>query len=252
MNAALGLSMSSAIETLTGRVVVISPHLDDAVLSLGATIAGASRNGATIIVLTVFAGDPASRLPSGGWDRRAGFETWGHASSGRREEDRHACALLGATPIWLPYGDEQYERARDEQEIGEAVHDVVKGADVVLLPGYPLSHSDHVWLTRILLASRLPVQEVALYVEQPYAFRVVLGLDPSPAPLSWLTDAAGAELLWNRGAASPRDWIAKWRAVRAYGSQMALLGMRLNGERRLRSMLWRDFRAGGEAIAPLP
>ncbi len=238
-------------ELLYGRVVVISPHLDDAVLSLGATIAGASRRGTNVRLLTVFAGDPSSRAPSGGWDRRAGFETQGAAASFRREEDRLACAVLGATPVWLPYGDEQYERAGDQREVKEAVHGVVRGADVALLPGYPLSHGDHAWLTRVLLTPRLPVQRVVLYAEQPYAFRVAAGLDPSPAPVPWLIDAVGTEPEWNRVTASVSDWIAKWRAVREYASQLALLGMERRGHR-LRSMLWQDIRAGGEEIARLP
>jgi LmbE family N-acetylglucosaminyl deacetylase len=223
--------------------------MDDAVISLGATIAGAARAGARVLVLTVFAGDPVSRAPAGGWDRRAGFETQGEAASARREEDRRACRLLHATPVWLPYGDEQYERGGGEREIIESVHDVVRGADVALLPGYPLSHRDHAWLTRALLTSRLPVRDVALYAEQPYAFRVAAGLDSQPEPVPWLADAVGGQPRWIRVASSPRDWVAKWRAVRQYASQLPLLGMTSRAQQRLRSLLWQEVRAGGEEIA---
>lgn len=50
--------------------VVVSPHLDDAILSLGATVAGLARNGLAISVVTVFAGDTSSAKPCGGWDER--------------------------------------------------------------------------------------------------------------------------------------------------------------------------------------
>ncbi len=50
------------------RVVVVSPHSDDAVLSLGAAIAAWARRGAEVEVLTVFALDPGSHAPAGGWD----------------------------------------------------------------------------------------------------------------------------------------------------------------------------------------
>jgi LmbE family N-acetylglucosaminyl deacetylase len=40
------------------RIVVVSPHLDDGVLSLGASIASWSRSGATVELLTVLGCDP--------------------------------------------------------------------------------------------------------------------------------------------------------------------------------------------------
>jgi len=91
-------------EPLRGRVVVVSPHLDDAVLSLGATIARAARAGAQVHALTVFAyGD--EDLPVAPWDAECGFRSAGHARSVRREEDARGCALVGAIPDWLPFYD---------------------------------------------------------------------------------------------------------------------------------------------------
>ena len=98
-------------ESLEDRVVVVSPHLDDAAISLGAAIAFAARHGA---VLTIFAGDPESEAPAGGWDKRGGFGTEGDAARARREEDSMAFALLGAGVTWLPFGDEQYDRHRSQ------------------------------------------------------------------------------------------------------------------------------------------
>ena len=51
-------------ERLLGRVVVVSPHLDDAVLSLGATMAHAIESGAKVEVLTVFGCEPTSSARS--------------------------------------------------------------------------------------------------------------------------------------------------------------------------------------------
>src|SRR5690242_11145568 len=84
-------------------VVVISPHLDDAVLSLGAALSWAARHGARVTVLTVLAGRPDSSTPAGEWDAGSGFGTEGEAATARREEDERACEVLGATPVWLPY-----------------------------------------------------------------------------------------------------------------------------------------------------
>ena len=56
------------------------------------------------------AATPTRRHPSGGWDRRGGFATEGESARARREEDRRACAALGATPVGSPFGSVDYER----------------------------------------------------------------------------------------------------------------------------------------------
>src|SRR3712207_8859213 len=85
----------------SGRVAVVSPHLDDAVLSLGASMHAAARRGARVEAVTVLAGDPASTTPADDSNRRAGFATAGEAARLRREEDRRACTAVRATPTWL-------------------------------------------------------------------------------------------------------------------------------------------------------
>ena len=59
------------------RIVVVSPHLDDGVLSLCASIAAWSRAGATVALLTVLGCVPGSAAPGGGGDSRGGFATVG-------------------------------------------------------------------------------------------------------------------------------------------------------------------------------
>ncbi|MGH3427279.1 MAG: PIG-L family deacetylase, partial [Mycobacteriales bacterium] len=44
------------------RVLAISPHLDDAALSVGATLAEFSARGTDVEVLTIFAGAPHNPL----------------------------------------------------------------------------------------------------------------------------------------------------------------------------------------------
>jgi LmbE family N-acetylglucosaminyl deacetylase len=164
-----------------------------------------ARAGARVELLTVLALDPGSPVPTTGWDRRAGFATEGAAARARREEDRRACALLGVTPVWLPFGSVDFDRHGDDEEIWDAVNGSVEKAGVVLVPGSPLTHPDHAWLSS-LLTQRLPPERVALYAEQPYTARV------GGAPFA-------------RAPASVRDRLVKWRAIRAYGSQLPLLGM---------------------------
>jgi LmbE family N-acetylglucosaminyl deacetylase len=187
-------------------IVVVSPHSDDGVLSLGASMARWVREGRLVELLTVLALDPSSDAPTEGWDRRAGFTTEGEAARARREEDRVASALLGVTPRWLPFGSVDFERHGNDTAVWDAVHEVLDEADVVLVPGSPLSHPDHAWLNG-LLASKLPARALGLYAEQPYTLRAAT--EPFP-----------------RATVGARDRLAKWRAIRAYESQLPLLGMR--------------------------
>jgi LmbE family N-acetylglucosaminyl deacetylase len=191
------------------RIVVVSPHLDDAVLSLGAGIASWARRGARVEVLTVFACDPDSDAPAGGWDRRGGFATEGEAARARREEDRRALAILGASPVWLPFGSVDFDRHGDETDVREAIRAVTQGADELLLPGHPLSHPDHAWLAGVLDGAELGGGRLRLYAEQPYTRRAAEAPPPSFEP----------------AAAGLRDRLAKWRAIRQYRSQLALLGL---------------------------
>ena len=224
-------------------IVVVSPHSDDGVLSLGAAIASWVRRGARVELLTVFALDPESRTLAGGWDSRAGFRTEGEAASGRREEDAAACAILGATPVWLPLGSVDYERHGDEAAVRAAVSAAVDGADVALLPGFPLSHPDHVWLAQTLAVSLLGGDQLGFYAEQPYARRA--GGEPR-AP-AWVEEALGTMLSFDPVPASARDRLAKWRAMRCYRSQLPLLDMRQSLRHGPHTLAWST-----EAVAWVP
>jgi LmbE family N-acetylglucosaminyl deacetylase len=200
------------------RIVVVSPHFDDGVLSLGASVAAWRRGGAAVFVLTVFGCHPDSTAPAGGWDPRGGFATEGDSARARREEDRRACAVLGATPVPLTFGSVDYERGGDERAVQQAVKDVLDGAELALLPGSPLSHPDHEWLTRALVGT-LDVP-VGLYAEQPYTLRS--GREPRLP--GWLAAAVGNRT-FEPVAVGQRELFAKWRAVRRYRTQLPLLGM---------------------------
>lgn len=201
------------------RIVVVSPHLDDGVLSLGASIAAWVRGGGRVELLTVLAGDPASQAPAGGWDTRGGFATEGDASRARRLEDARACAVLGAVPTWLAFGYQDYERHGNEADVRAAVVDAVGDADVALLPGFPLTHPDHEWVVRTLGDASLEARRLGFYLEQPY------GLRSGEASPPWLEVALGARPALAHSETGHRDRIAKFRAVRAYSSQLPLLAL---------------------------
>jgi LmbE family N-acetylglucosaminyl deacetylase len=202
-------------------VVVVSPHLDDAVLSLGAAMAAWARSGARVELLTVFAGDPESTAPAGGWDSRGGFATEGEAVRARRAEDDRASAALGVVPVRLGFGYQDYGRHGDEGDLGRAALAAIGPADVVLLPGSPLSHPDHELLVRAIVDAPLEARRVGFYAEQPYTKRA--GGDPLVPER--LTAGRPGPFAFAPVRADWRDHLAKYRAVRAYRSQLPLLAL---------------------------
>jgi LmbE family N-acetylglucosaminyl deacetylase len=218
---------------LRGRISVISAHPDDAVLSLGATIATTTRTGGSVRVITVFAGDEAATGEAGPWDRKSGFRTAAEAARGRALEDDAACRIVGAEPVRLPYLDKDYERVLDEEKILRAIIEAVAESDVVLIPAFPLTNEDHAWLSTLLLPRLHVDARIALYAEQPYA--------------AWAHESPG-------DAQPDRDWQAlkapasaqavKLRACRAYKSQIPMLG----GMRVVLGILSYEAQRGGESI----
>lgn len=230
----------------SARVAVLSPHLDDAVFSLGASIATAARRGTAVSVVTVFGCDPESSAAPGWWDRQAGFATEGEAARQRRQEDIRACSLVGATPIHLPFADATYPVERNSETIWASVLEAVKDADVVFIPGFPLDHPDHAWLTRLVLSRGLATAELALYVEQPYAMRREQhGLEAeTPSELAALPAPRWEKLKLTRRAA-----LEKARASLAYRSQTRMLGRFPVGAIPVLRILGYEARHGGEGVA---
>jgi LmbE family N-acetylglucosaminyl deacetylase len=238
--------MPSPLMPVSSSMVVISPHLDDAVMSLGATIAQAVRSGTAVEVLTVFGYGPASNAPAGPWDTKSGYRTEAEACGSRRAEDDEACRILGATPRRLDFGAEPYERRGTPAEILAAVAAAVAGKGSILMPGYPLAHPDHAELSELLLGGKLdPHARVGLYAEQPYLFwerrRPVTAMR-APA----LEGLLPTPLTWTRQPVGRPERRLKLEAVQSYRSQLRQLGLRRFG---LHRMLWHESRQGGELIA---
>ena len=89
--------------------VILSPHLDDAVLSCWHVLTQPGEVG----VITVFAGVPTALTAPAWWDRYTGAADSGERVRERIEEDRRALALAGRTSVNLGFLDEQY---RDDEQ----------------------------------------------------------------------------------------------------------------------------------------
>ncbi|MBV7486116.1 PIG-L deacetylase family protein [Bordetella sp. BOR01] len=204
---------------LTGKVVVISPHFDDAVLSCGDWLAACP--GST--VLTVYSGVPPSTASLPDWDRRCGFERADQAAMARHEENRAAMAVLGARGLGLGLLDEQYEGPVPEtgRITGMLATALTTLQPAVVLVPLGLFHRDHlrvsdasltVWrLFRAAMANTWLAYEEALYRRKPGLVQQRLA-------------TLQAERIQATPIQGPRyNGERKRRAVAAYASQLDAL-----------------------------
>lgn len=148
-------------------MLVISPHLDDAVFACAEWIAAPPA----CTVATVFAGVPRDGQRRTEWDRRCGFADAADAVGMRRHEDKVALSMLGAKPLWLAFADSQYEEPATDEEIAAALVEVLRAhtGEPVLLP-LGLFHADHVQAHRAarIALHGMPHDEAYLYEDAPY------------------------------------------------------------------------------------
>jgi LmbE family N-acetylglucosaminyl deacetylase len=205
-----------SVDTL-GKVMVISPHLDDGVFSCGELIGAV--HGA--VVVTIFAGVPPASGAVPEWDRAAGFESVQQALATRRLEDRRALELLNAVPQWLDFCDSQYGAPASDAAIAAALDSALHrhGPDTVMIPG-GLFHSDHLLAHQAALRVRQHDAERSWFIYEDALYRRIAGL--LQQRLASLLDAG----IWATPVAfsTAVGRARKRRAILSYGSQLRALG----------------------------
>lgn len=199
------------------RLLVISPHFDDAVLSCGALLAGQQET----VVCTVFAAAPRTPMQTS-WDTKSGFSDSSATMRARAIEDEQALAVLGAHPVHLPFCDAQYGESPSHEMLVEALARVVAEvpASTVFIP-LGLFHSDHVLVSNACVAvlERLPERAAHAYEDVPY--RNMTGLVHARLrELPQLDMAAHDGHAHGDAAGAARREAAKQEALRAYASQL--------------------------------
>jgi LmbE family N-acetylglucosaminyl deacetylase len=195
------------------RVLVLSPHLDDAVFSCGELLVELHRP----IVATLFAGVPPPGLQTTPWDVSSGFGNGVDAMQTRRTEDENALQMLGAVPEHFDFLDHQYGASPTAAQLTASVESLVgvHRPDVVLVP-FGLFHSDHALLHDAALACRFTAVWIG-YEDVPYRRRSGL----LQQRLQTLRDqGVCATPIAERGKARER----KHTAVHAYRSQCRAFG----------------------------
>lgn len=197
------------------RVLVVAPHLDDAVLSLGDHLAEWEE----LAVLTVLAGAPAEPL-STDYDARSGFTDSNQAIHTRRKENDAALAYLGVDSIFngdlveSAYADQAADPSVVEELIGDVIA-LVRPVEIVGPLG--LHHSDHLLVAeafrRVVYRSTLPACVVE---ESPY--RVLFPREVEPALDRWRWTTCTPTRLDEPIEGSGSN--AKRQAVAAFESQL--------------------------------
>ena len=169
--------------------IILSPHFDDAVLSLGGLLA---REGRGTLVATFFTGMPRTPLTTR-WDTKCGFSDSTCAMLERAEEDKRSLHSFGVTDDRIrtyTHLEAEYRRGGGEPSITEPeltealkneIHALLRefasGPLNVFAPGFE-SHTDHALVKKAALAvaKTLPRESMVqfyCYQDVPYAFKIL-------------------------------------------------------------------------------
>jgi LmbE family N-acetylglucosaminyl deacetylase len=242
------------------RTVVLSPHLDDAVLSAWHVLTSAP----SVTVVTVFAGVPESGFVTD-LDRHLGAAESAARVQQRRAEDRKALATAGADPVHLDLLDAQYPayaREGPRQRVAARPADFVAlvadepalrtGPDTILelvrphldagttvyAPAGVGRHPDHRDLARAAMRLAGCVRELWLYADSPYHVRHGLPswvAEQRNDAADRLTETALTDLGLTtspRGRAvvtlTAEELERKWAALRTYTTEYPTLAGHFN------------------------
>ncbi|HEU0103773.1 MAG TPA: PIG-L family deacetylase [Mycobacteriales bacterium] len=214
------------------RILAVSPHLDDAAFSVGGTLAALADAGHQVTVATVFTRSvpaPTGFALACQTDKGLGPEVDYLAL--RREEDRAAMAVLGATPLHLDLPEAPHRGYGSAPDLFAGVHPddgmwrqvagLLAGldADLWLGPQGLGGHVDHLQVLRALAGLDRPV---LWWRDSPYVLRAP-GALPGPDLPAGL---APVEL--------PQDRGRRADACACYASQ---LGFQFGGVDAMRAAL---------------
>jgi LmbE family N-acetylglucosaminyl deacetylase len=206
------------------RIVIISPHLDDAVL--GCSTLMAAHPGATVV--TVFAGRPTEYpTPMERWDSLCGFVEGDEVHVARRAEDAAALAVLDATPVWLDFVEHSYLDRADWVDADAVVDEldaaVRAGEPTAVFAPFGLANPDHdvTHDAAMLVRARLERDgnPAAWFCYEDTGYKHIPGL------LAWRVARLFRRGVWPSPAAVPVDLdrARKDAAVACYPSQLLAL-----------------------------
>jgi LmbE family N-acetylglucosaminyl deacetylase len=203
------------------RVVIVSPHLDDAVLGCGRFMA--VNPGMTVV--TVFAGNPPSYPdPMRLWDVQSGFQPGDDVMEARRKEDEAALAVLGATPVHLDFVEHTYnpgDRPVAPEVLADAMAPALASLDPTLvIAPFGLANPDHDVTHRACMLARERIGDaIAWWCYEDMGYKHIPGL------LARRVSSLFRSKRWPTPVCPPvdDDGARKAAAVACYSSQLLAL-----------------------------
>lgn len=187
-------------------IAVLSPHLDDAVLSCWSVLTGIEE----VLVINIFTGVPEAGAGARWWDRMTGAADSAQRMRERVEEDRAALALAGRTAQGLGLLDAQYRDNGGPPDVEAAVSAALNRGCGVFAPAGIGEHVDHALVRDAALGLRRRGIPVTLYADLPHAIGH-----------GWPS--------WVAGASGVPEVDAEWeRALREIGLDAAPRGARVH------------------------
>lgn len=174
------------------KYAVISPHLDDGVLSCGDYIKKLIDDGNSVTLITVFTGYPPSfDLSEAGKEYHANCFLSNNSMEFRKKEDIQACRLLGCDYIHLDYYECLYRKdpegnniypclnniyhldeKSDESSIQKLIKEflgIIHQFDCILAPLGLGEHADHLLLNKVMQSiDALNNNKILYYQDIPY------------------------------------------------------------------------------------
>jgi len=206
-------------------ITVLSPHLDDAVLSCWHLLAAEGD----VTVVNVFGGMPEPGVTLSWWDAMSGAHDSAARMGERLEEDRAALALAGRAALTLEFAEELYRSNGARPDVGSQMAELIPADAVVYAPaGLGIQHADHLLTRDAALALRAGGREVRLYADLPHAHLLATPAgNPDPTPWWDATfrghGIAPERLVRRVHRLGDEMFERKIQAVHEYRSQLSLL-----------------------------
>lgn len=197
------------------KVLLVSPHFDDAVLSAGQFMSERPD----CEVATVFGGMPLTpervKTP---YDEKCGFKNAQDAVATRQRENDAALALLEATAINLDFPDSQYRGVNANitytNDVVDKLQKILDDNNYEFIMGpLGLGHPDHLLVNEAILKLNT---DLPIYLWEDIPLRVV---DPLAVTPRLIQLGLTADKLWQ--PATTNDKMAKKiRSMLCYSSQI--------------------------------
>jgi len=217
------------------RVLIVSPHLDDAVLGCARFMA--AHPGCTVV--TVFAGNPPRYPdPMRLWDVQSGFGPDDDVMEARRKEDHAALSVLDARPVHFDFVEHTY-REGDQPVAPDVIAPVVAAtlreiAPTLIIAPFGLANPDHDVTHQACMHVREEMGGASWWCYEDFGYKHIPGL------LAWRVSRLFRQAVWPTPVCPPidADTTPKMTAVNCYPSQLLALED--------------DWRVGTKLDAPAP